>query len=179
MSDKLLVGIIGGSHNTAKDKDLELALNTGKLLIDNGYRIISGGLTGVMEAASKGARASEKYKEGDIVCILPMLNKQEANPYCDIIIATGMGYARNQIIVASADALVAIGGGTGTLSEIAFAWQMGKPIFAYNIPGWSGKLAGKTLDNKRADKVITIKTPTQLIESLQQLFRADIDPRPR
>ncbi|MBD3190285.1 MAG: TIGR00725 family protein [Candidatus Heimdallarchaeota archaeon] len=170
MSGKLLIGVIGGSHNTAKDKDLELAFNTGKLLIDNGYRLISGGLTGVMEAASKGARTSEKYKGGEIVCILPMLNKQEANPYCDIIITTGMGYARNQIIVASADALVAIGGGTGTLSEIAFAWQMGKPIFAYNIPGWSGELAGKTLDNKRTDKVITIKTPKQLLKLLTKLL---------
>ena len=87
-----------------------------------------------MEAVAKGVR------EGGGVCVgvLPGYNRHEANPYVSIALATGMGHARNVIIAASSDALVAVGGEYGTLSEIAFALKMGKPVvslFSWDIPG--------------------------------------------
>lgn len=165
-----MIGIIGGSKQTCKDKDLELAYALGELLIKNGYRIITGGYQGVMESVSKGAKKATNYQDGDIVGILSTINPNDANEFCDIVIATGMNYARNQIITASADIVIAIGGGSGTLSEIAFAWQLFKPILAFTIEGWSGELAGKTLDNKRSDKIIPVNSPEVAIEKIKELL---------
>jgi uncharacterized protein (TIGR00725 family) len=170
MARKKLIAIIGGSAQTCKPKDLELADQLGKLLVENGFRIITGGYRGVMEAVSKGAKEAHNYQDGDIVGIISTINPSDANEYCDIVIATGMNYARNQIITASADIVIAIGGGTGTLSEIAFAWQLNKPILAFTIEGWSGELAGKTLDNKRQDKIIAINTPEDAIKKIKELI---------
>ncbi|NHJ49967.1 MAG: TIGR00725 family protein [Asgard group archaeon] len=165
-----LVAIIGGSVQNCTKTDYDIAYRLGKLLIVNGYRLVTGGYGGVMEAASKGARNADEYREGDIVGIISSISPEDANEYCDIVIATGIGYARNQIITASADVVVAIGGGSGTLSEIAFAWQLNKKIIAFTSEGWSGHLADKTLDSKRKDKVIPVDTPEQVIEVLKSLL---------
>jgi uncharacterized protein (TIGR00725 family) len=170
MSRRKLIAIIGGSVQNCTEKDYETAFNLGKLLIENGFRIMTGGYGGVMEAASKGARSSSNYREGDIVGILSSISPEDANEYCDIVIATGIGFARNQIITGSADVVIAIGGGAGTLSEIAFAWQLNKRVIAFTNEGWSGKLADKTLDSKRQDKVISVDTPKQVIEILKTIF---------
>lgn len=170
MDRRKIISIIGGSAQTALDEDRAIALTIGKLLIDNGYRILCGGYGGVMEAVCKGARSSNKYKEGDTIGVIATLESTDANEFCDIVIATGIHYARNQIITASGDAIVAIGGGSGTLSEIAFAWQLGKPIFSYKKTGWSGKLSEMQLDNKRSDTIIGYDTAQQLIEKLNALF---------
>lgn len=170
MSRRKIISIIGGSAQTALEEDRAIALTIGKLLIDNGYRILCGGYGGVMEAVCKGARSSDKYSDGDTIGVIASLESNDANEFCDIVIATGIHYARNQIITASGDAIVAIGGGSGTLSEIAFSWQMGKPIFSYTKTGWSGKLSEKQLDNKRSDTIIGYDTAQQLIEKLNALF---------
>ena len=168
MQRRKLVSIIGGGEKTAKKGDLELAFETGRILVKNGYRIVTGGYKGVMEAACKGARSAKNYREGDTIAIICNYEKNMANEYSDIVIASGIGYARNQIITASGDYIVAIGGGAGTLSELAFAWQFNKIIFAYNIEGWSGNLAGKSIDAKRTDSIIMIETPQQLIKELSK-----------
>ena len=170
MSRRKIISIIGGSAQTALEEDRAIALTIGKLLIDNGYRILCGGYGGVMEAVCKGARSSDKYSDGDTIGVIASLDSNDANEFCDIVIATGIHYARNQIITASGDAIVAIGGGSGTLSEIAFSWQMGKPIFSYTKTGWSGKLSEMQLDNKRSDTIIGYDTAQQLIEKLNTLF---------
>lgn len=124
----------------------------GRGLVDAGFRVATGGLGGVMTAASRGARASERWTEGTVVGVLPGLVAAEANPFVDIVVPTGMNYARNVVLVAMADVIVAVGGGSGTLSEIALAWQHGKPIIALDRgEGWSSRLAGERLDHRRDD----------------------------
>ena len=101
-----------------------LAESAGTALADKKYSIICGGLGGVMEGVCKGAKKSG----GLTIGILPGDNPAEANPYVDIPIATGMGIGRNIIIIRSAKAVLAINGSYGTLSEIAYAMQLGKPV---------------------------------------------------
>ena len=84
--------------------------------------------------------------------MLPGLVASEANAFVDVVVPTGMNYARNTILVAMADVVVAVGGGSGTLSEIALAWQHGKPIVTLDLgEGWSARLAGERLDHRRDD----------------------------
>jgi uncharacterized protein (TIGR00725 family) len=122
MNYKKTIAIIGARN--CDDEISEIAERMGSLLAEDGYTIICGGLGGVMEAVCKGA----KSKNGKTIGILPGNNPIEANPYIDIAIATGMGISRNLIIIRSAVAVIAIAGGYGTLSELAFAMQLEKPV---------------------------------------------------
>ncbi len=117
-----IIAVIGGRR--VEKALLEEAEKVGRLIAKRGSVLVCGGLTGVMEAVSRGAKA----EGGLTVGILPQDHKREANEYVDIPIATGLGIGRNVIIARTADALIAIGGEYGTLSEIAFALQMGKPV---------------------------------------------------
>ena len=119
---KRIIGVIGG-RRTEKSL-LKEAEEVGKLIAKNGAALVCGGLGGVMEAASRGAKA----EGGLTVGILPQNDAKEANQFIDIPIVTGLGIGRNVIIARTADALIAVGGEYGTLSEIAFALQMGKPV---------------------------------------------------
>ena len=101
-----------------------VAEEVGRLLADAGAVVVTGGRTGVMEAASKGAREAG----GTTLGILPGADRAEANEWVAIAVPTGMGEARNALVVRSADALVAVGGAWGTLSEIALARKAGKPV---------------------------------------------------
>ena len=131
MKKKPVIAVIGGL------KTGKLLLNeaekAGMLLAERGAILVSGGLDGVMEAASKGAKAAG----GLTVGILPQEYKEEANKYIDVPVATGLGIGRNVIIAHTADAVIAIGGEYGTLSEIAFALQLGKPVIG--IRSWEIK----------------------------------------
>lgn len=145
------VAVVVGA-NTASDAILTAAEGIGRGLVDAGMRVATGGLGGVMEAASRGARTSNRWTDGSVVGVLPGLVAADANPYVDLVIPTGMNYARNTILVAMADVVVAVGGGAGTLSEIALAWQHGKPIVTLDLgEGWSARLAGESLDYRRGD----------------------------
>jgi uncharacterized protein (TIGR00725 family) len=124
------VAVIGAGNCTAEE--YQAAERVGGLLADHQVILCCGGLGGVMEAAAKGAYA----QGGTTVGIIPGISGE--NIYSKIVIRTGMGYARNIILVQSADAVIAIGGSYGTLSEIAAALKMGKPLFGYHtweIPG--------------------------------------------
>jgi len=117
-----LIAVIGGRK--VEKTLLKEAETVGRLIAGKKAVLVCGGLSGVMEAVSKGAKA----EGGLTIGILPHDHKREANEYIDIPIATGLGIGRNVIIARTADALIAIGGEYGTLSEIAFALQMGKPV---------------------------------------------------
>jgi uncharacterized protein (TIGR00725 family) len=119
---KQLIAVIGG-RRTEKALLLQ-AEEVGRLIARNGATLVCGGLGGVMEAASRGA----KSEGGLTVGILPQNDAKSANKYIDIPIVTGLGIGRNVIIARTADALIAVGGEYGTLSEIAFALQMEKPV---------------------------------------------------
>ena len=117
-----LVAVIGGS--TCTSEEAEWAGVVGRLLAERGAVLLCGGLGGVMEAAARGA----KQGQGLTVGILPGNDPADANPFIDVPLATGMGEMRNALIVRAAQAVIAIGGGWGTLSEIALAQRIGTPI---------------------------------------------------
>ncbi len=120
--------MIGGSRCGADD--YALAEETGRLIAKSGATLVCGGLSGVMEAAARGAREAG----GTTIGILPGHDRARANPYLDHVITTGMGHARNLAVVSSGDAVIAIGGGYGTLSEIGLAAKIGRPVVV--LRGW-------------------------------------------
>lgn len=120
------ITVIGGS--TCSKKNYKIAQKLGELIAQEGWILICGGRSGVMEAACHGA----KTKGGITVGILPSVDAKDANPYVDIKIPTGLGYARNVLVVRAADIVVAVTGNYGTLSEIAFSFNEGKPVIGIN-----------------------------------------------
>jgi len=143
-----VAAIVGGaSVSQALEGEAEAL---GCALVEAGFRIATGGRTGVMEAASRGARRAVSYREGDVIAVLPGVDASQANAYADIVVPTGLGHARNVVLVCSADVVIAVGGGAGTLSEIALAWVHGKPVICLDRgEGWSAELAGRALDTRR------------------------------
>lgn len=130
---RIIIGVIGAG--SCGPKTTAQAERLGELLAKRGAVVACGGLGGVMEAVSRGASRAG----GVVVGILPGSDKSSANRYVTIPVATGMGHARNVIIAHTADALVAVEGGHGTLSEIAVGLKLGKPVVA--MGGW-GAIAG-------------------------------------
>ncbi len=122
VGQRKIIGVIGAG--SADEKTLNIAETVGRLIAKRDALLVCGGLGGVMEAAAMGAKA----EGGTTIGVLPQNAKEPANPYIDIPIATGFGEGRNVVIVRTADALIAIGGEYGTLSEIAFALKMGKTV---------------------------------------------------
>lgn len=104
-----------------------VAEEVGRGLAERGAIVLCGGLSGVMEAVCRGCRAGG----GTSVGILPGSDRRDANAFVDVAIATGMGEMRNALIVRGADVVVALGGGHGTLSEIAFALKIGRPVVGF------------------------------------------------
>lgn len=119
---RLYIAVVGGSE--APDEVSAQAEVVGRELGLAGAVLVCGGLGGVMEAACRGAKAAG----GMTVGILPTDDRATANPYVDVAVATGMGEARNALVVRTADALIAVAGEFGTLSEIALGLRAGKPV---------------------------------------------------
>ncbi|MDI6851816.1 MAG: TIGR00725 family protein [bacterium] len=148
-----LIGVIGPSEPSEDAK--KFAEELGRLIAKEGWIVLTGGKGGIMESASKGAREAG----GITIGILPESHKKFANKYVDIAIPTGMGEARNIILVNSSDAIVAVSLSAGTLIEIATAGKIGKIILGYritNIPGVN---------------LITISTPEEAISILKNLLK--------
>jgi uncharacterized protein (TIGR00725 family) len=120
------ISVIG--HAQAAPGEQEAAYAVGRMIAGNGAVLVCGGLGGVMEAACKGAQEAG----GTTVGILP--GTEGGNPHLRITIRTGLGHARNVLVILSADAVIAVGGGHGTLSEIAIALKTGRPV--YGISTW-------------------------------------------
>ncbi len=118
------IAVIGAAQAPAEV--LELAYRVGLEIGARGATLICGGRGGVMKAAARGARERGAHTVG----ILPGLDHREANPHIEFVVATGVGEARNAIVVGSADAVVALAGAGGTLSEIGFALKLGRPLVA-------------------------------------------------
>lgn len=144
---KPIVAVIGDASLPAGSAKMVLASDVGRTLVDAGCRVLTGGLGGVMEAACRGARESANYTPGDTIGILPGTDPASANDYVDVVLPTGLDHARNGI-VAQADGVIAIGGGAGTLAEMAFAWMHRRPIVALRVEGWSGRLADQRIDDR-------------------------------
>ncbi len=171
---KKLVSIIGDSCIEQDGKKYKLAFEMGKALVDNGYRVVTGGMAGVMEAAFKGARSSKFYQEGDTIAILPMYDRTQASEYADIVIATGLDLYRN-VIVANSDAVIAVGGGAGTLCEMTNAWALKRLMLAFKgVDGWSDKAADMRLDERiryeqiEEDRIFGVETADEAIAILEK-----------
>jgi uncharacterized protein (TIGR00725 family) len=146
-----IIAVIGGGQ--CSKKEAKLAEEVGCELARRGAVLVCGGLGGVMEAACKGASS----EGGTTIGILPGDDNKAANPYVQIPIVTGLGYARNVAVVKSAQAVIAIGGSYGTLSEIGHALQSGIPVIGLNT--WS------LSRNGREDKsIIPAQSPTEAVD---------------
>ncbi len=155
---KKFIAIIGGSQASATE--IRLAEEVGRELARKGVALVCGGLDGVMEAACRGASS----EGGVTVGILPGENRREANKYVQIPIATGIGYARNVAVVKSAQAVIAIGGSYGTLSEIGHALQSGIPVIGLNTWQLSKK-------EKLNNSIISTQNPQEAVEKALELAK--------
>ncbi|MCG3226162.1 MAG: TIGR00725 family protein [Candidatus Heimdallarchaeota archaeon] len=165
------IAVIGSSSLLENQIEYTIAKELGKRLIDAGYRILCGGLGGVMTAVCEGAKTSPNYFEGSTIGIIPTLDKSHVNPFVDICIATGFSNARNQVIIASSDVVVSISGGAGTLSELAFAWQLNKPIITIrDTGGWSNKLSNQKIDDSRIDKINTVDQVSEVLDLISMIL---------
>ena len=143
------VAVIGGSE--AAPDELATAETLGRLIASEGWILVCGGLGGVMEAAARGCVAAG----GTTIGILPGDDRRHANPYVSFAIPTGMGEARNALVARSADVVIAVGGEFGTLSEMALALKMGKPVIG--IGTWSLGV------DDRPDPILRADTPEDAI----------------
>ncbi|WP_029895151.1 TIGR00725 family protein [Desulfohalovibrio reitneri] len=129
MNQERYIAVIGdGSHAPHAE---QTAKKLGQMLADAGFTLVSGGLKGVMSAASEGARE----RGGHTVGLLPGLDREDANEFIEVPVVTGLGHMRNFLVVANADLVIAVEGGWGTLSELALAKKIGKTVIA--IGRWS------------------------------------------
>ncbi len=150
--DRPYVAVVGGGEVDAETA--AVAEQVGRELARRGAVVLCGGLGGVMEAACKGA----KSEGGTTVGILPTDTRDQANDYVDVAIATGMGEARNALVVRAADVLIAVDGEFGTLSEIALALRTGKPVVG--IETWELSIRGE-----EADAILRIHDPVAAVEA--------------
>jgi len=148
---KYYIAVIGGAE--CSEEVAEMAEEVGRELAKQGAVVICGGLGGVMEAVCRGAS-----EEGGItVGVLPGDDRKNANSCVGIPIVTGIGYARNTIVVKSGQAVIAVNGSYGTLSEIAFAMQYGIPVIGLDT--WNLSISGKA-----DDSVIRAKNPKDAVK---------------
>jgi uncharacterized protein (TIGR00725 family) len=144
------IAVVGPGE--ADEAELALAETAGAEVAAAGAVLVCGGLGGVMEAACRGARS----RGGTTVGLLPGSDRSAANGWVQIAIPTGLGEVRNALVVRSADALVAVGGGWGTLSEIALALRAGRPVVG--IGGW--ELAR---DGQAVEGIVAMDDPAEAV----------------
>lgn len=172
-----VIAVIGNAGLPQDDPRCVFAFELGRALVDAGYVIVSGGRDGVMQAVCRGAHAAAAYRPGVTVGVLPSSDPREANEWVDVPICTGLGLARN-VVCAHGEAVVAIGGGAGTLSELALAWQFGRLLIAARLDGWSGKVADTRLDDRLRypeladDRVFGASTPDEVVDLLRDRLRS-------
>ncbi|MBA7654402.1 hypothetical protein ES703_62280 [subsurface metagenome] len=155
---KKFIAVIGASQ--CSPREAKLAEEVGRELAKQGVALICGGLGGVMEAVCKGA----SLEGGVTIGILPGGSRHAANPYVQIPIVTNMGEARNVVIVKSAEAVIAIGGSYGTLSEIGHALRNGVPVVGLNT--WSLSREGQT-----DDSIIPAQNPIEAVNTALSLIK--------
>ena len=154
----MIIAIIGDS--SCSPEEARLAEAVGELLAQQGVTVVCGGLGGVMEAVCHGA----KSKGGLTVGILPGQDSSTANPWVDVPVATGIGEARNVVVVKSAQAVIAIGGSYGTLSEIAYALKNGIPVVGLNT--WSLSRNGR-----EDDSIIRVQSAVEAVNKAISLAK--------
>lgn len=181
MNRRTIVSVIGNAacaSDGCSDEDKFkwwTAYELGKTLVDNGYRVLTGGGLGVMRAVMMGAHASENYREGDTIALAPSYDHNMVNDCADIVIPTGIDFYRDTM-VANSEVVIAVGGGSGTLNEMSAAWKLGRLLICYkNIEGWSSRLAGEPMDNHVRytgfkDQVFGVETAEEAVEVIKKML---------
>ncbi len=155
-----VLAVVGSA--SCDERVAAIAEAVGREIGRRGAVLVCGGRGGVMEAACRGARS----QGGTTVGILPGVHAEQANPYVDIPIVTGLGEARNAVVVRSAGAVVAVSGGYGTLSEIGLALKMGKPVVG--LETWELHQGGRAVS-----AVLVARTPEEAVELALDALRAE------
>jgi uncharacterized protein (TIGR00725 family) len=151
----LQVAVIGSAACEPDSEAAQLGMEVGRRLAEAGATVVCGGLTGVMEAACRGATEAG----GRAIGIVPGNSVEEANRYCTHVVATGIGHARNLAVVSSGAAVIAIGGEWGTLSEIGFARSIDRPVIA--LRSWT--LSGRER-MRDAPGIVLVESPREAVE---------------
>lgn len=147
---------------------LRTAEAIGAAVASLGATLITGGRGGIMAAAGRGARRAG----GVVVGIVPSTDFAEANPWCSVVVPTGLGHARNALTALAGDVVVAIGGGAGTLSEIAFAWIHGRPIIVVQgSGGWADALPADGLDRRRSSTITAVADAAECVSVLRRFLK--------
>lgn len=163
MAKKIQLLIIGNNDNGSTPELEKIAYETGIEVAKSGSVLISGGRGGVMKAACHGAK--DGY--GLTVGIIPENDASYANEYCDIVIPTGIGLARDFLTALASDGVIIIGGGSGTLSETCAAYMHKKLIVAIkNTGGIADKYADQYLDHRQQVKIIGVNSPKEAVQTL-------------
>src|SRR3979490_514464 len=164
-----VITVIGKSARNPADPVPERALGAGeevgKLLAQRGAVVVTGGLSGVMEAVSRGAKSAG----GLVIGILPGFDKRDANPYVDIALTTGMGWMRNTLTVRAADAVIMISGGIGTLNELTVAYELKPTVILEGTGGGSSRIRdvayeGKYLEEAKIAELHFARTPKEAVD---------------
>jgi uncharacterized protein (TIGR00725 family) len=162
---QILVVGFGKDHCTTFA--FEAAYQVGVELAKSGVILITGGLGGVMEAASRGAREGG----GFVIGIIPQDDKGASNAYCDAVIATGIGFARDFVTAYSADAVIVVGGGVGTLIELCAAYQNKTPIVAVKgTGGVADRFADDYLDDRQVERILREDSPQAAVKRALSLI---------
>ncbi len=161
MAKRRQILVIGNNENGCTPELEKLAYEVGQEVANSDSVLITGGLGGVMRAAAHGAHDAK----GLTIGIIPQDNPSFANEYCDIVIPSGLGLSRDFLTALSADGVIVIGGGSGTLSEICAAYMHKKPMVALrNSGGMATKYADQHLDHRQNVKIAGANTPQDAIK---------------
>ena len=161
MAKKKQILVIGNNEDSSNPALEKIAYDTGMEVAKSGSVLVTGGLGGVMRAACKGA----KDAGGLTVGIIPQNDPSFANEFCDIVIPSGLGLARDFVNALSADGVIIIGGGSGTLSETCAAYMYKKPIVAIkNTGGTAEMFADKYLDNRQNVLIVGVDSPKDAVK---------------
>jgi len=144
---RLRVSVAGSGVLPPGDPRRRLAWELGRALVGAGHVVVCGGMGGVMDAVAQGGQSSPRHRPDSVVGLVPGTGTEGASEHLDVALPTGLGHLRNSL-VARSDAVVAIGGGAGTLSELAMAWLFDRLCIAYRVEGWSGELADRRIDDR-------------------------------
>jgi uncharacterized protein (TIGR00725 family) len=175
MVRRVQISVVGFNEDSCTEVARDAAYRVGRAIAKEGGCVVSGGLGGVMEAASKGASEAGGHSVG----IIPSADSAQANKYCDFVVATGLGRSRNFVVAYSGDAMVLVGGGAGTLIEAAAAYQADKPIASVKgTGGVADAWAGKYVDERRTRLIIEGSSPEDAVKKvMRELSRRDKNER--
>lgn len=167
MADIIQILVIGHNDSGCDRKCADTAYDVGFHIAKRKAVLITGGMGGVMRAASRGARDAGGISVG----IIPGDDPAESNEFCNVVIPTGLGYMRNFVNVHAADGVIIVGGGAGTLSEMCAAYIYNKPMVSVqNTGGMADQMGGKYLDRRKKQLIHQASTPNGAVDKILSLL---------